>query len=222
MNERVVKNMVKNHESFHRVIKYKLTIMITVYNQEELIIRALNSVPKRNDIEVLIINDCSTDNTLNAVNEWINNNKEVYVRVINNEKNLGIGLTRNVGYDNAQGEYIHSLDSDDYLYTEEYNKVIDMLDGTDIVYINLQTNNGTIFNVDANTQSFYCAGIARFIRKEFLGTSRCPDIRACEDLYLNEEIQARPHTDNFTGIIAYHYNHPREGSLCDLVNKGQI
>lgn len=203
-------------------VKIKLTIIVPVYNQEELITRALDSIPKREDIEVLIINDCSTDNTLEVVKEWIKNNPYLTSRIISHEVNKGLGEAKNTGYDNARGEYINQLDSDDYLYTEEYNKVIDMLDGTDMVYINLKANDGRIFDVNKESQHGLCGGPARFIRKEFLGDTRCPKIRASEDWYLNDELQKKPHTDNFTGIVAYHYNFPREGSLYDLLIKGEL
>ena len=202
--------------------KYKLTIIVPVYNQEELVLRALNSIPKRDDIEVLIINDASTDNTLEVANKWIEDNKDVDARIISHEINLGLGEAKNTGFDNALGEYINQLDSDDYLYTDEYNKVVDMLDGEDMIYINLQANDGSIFDVTEASQHDLCGGPARFIRKEFLGDTRCPAIRATEDFYLNEALQKKEHTDKFTRIVAYHYNFPREGSLYDQWKKGEL
>lgn len=203
-------------------MKYKLTIIVPVYNQEKLITRALDSIPKRDDIEVLIINDCSTDNTLEVVQNWIKENPYLTSRIISHEVNKGLGEAKNTGYDNARGEYINQLDSDDFLYTEEYNKVVDMLDGTDMIYVNLKKNDGSIFEITKETQRGLCAGPARFIRKEFLGNTRCPAIRAGEDWHLNESLQEKPHTDKFTGIVSYHYNFPREGSLYDLMVKGLL
>lgn len=200
----------------------KLSIIVPVYNQEELVIRALDSIPRREDIEIIVINDGSTDNTLKNVLEFKDNHPDMDIRVVINATNKGLGLTKNIGYEYAEGEYIHQLDSDDYLYTDEYVKVLDQLDGTDIVYMNLKTNDGTIFEVNAGTQRGYCAGTVRFIRREFLGDSRCPEVKAGEDWYLNKEIQKKPHTDKFTGIVGYHYNYPREGSLYDLMVKGLL
>ena len=42
-------------------LSYKLSIIIPVYNQEELVIKCLNSIPKRKDVELIITDDCSTD-----------------------------------------------------------------------------------------------------------------------------------------------------------------
>ena len=200
----------------------KLTILIPVYNQEELVIRALNSIPERTDIEILIIDDCSTDNTLENCKKWKKEHSNLDIRIIHNEVNKGLGTTKNIGFDNASGEYIHQLDSDDFLYTDEYKKVIDMLDGTDMVYCNLVKNDGSVFELTAESQRGLCSGIARFIRREFLGDTRCPDIRATEDWHLNEALQVKPHTDKFTRINAYHYNFPREGSLYDQLVKGEL
>jgi len=200
----------------------KLTIFIPVFNQEELVTRALDSIPKRDDIEILIIDDCSTDNTNVNCQKWIEQHQDIDVRIIKHEVNKGLGVAKNTAYDNAKGEYINQLDSDDYLYTEEYNKVIDMLDGTDIVYSNLVKNDGSVFVLTAESQRGLCSGCARFIRKEFLGDTRCREIRAAEDWYLNEELQAKPHTEKFTNINTYHYNFPREGSLYDQLVKGEI
>lgn len=200
----------------------KLTIIVPVYNQEELVIRALNSIPIRDDIEILIIDDCSTDNTLANCEKWKEEHKELDIKVIHNEKNIGLGATKNVGYDNASGKYINQLDSDDYLYTDEYNKIIDMLDDDDVYYCNLVKNDGSVFEITAESQRGLCSGCARFIKKDFLGDTRCPEIRAGEDWHLNEALQEKQHTDNFTGINAYHYNFPREGSLYDQLVKGEL
>ena len=199
-----------------------LTIFIPVYNQEELVLRALDSTPTRDDIEILVIDDCSTDNTLKNVEKYKEEHKEKDIRIIHLEENKGLGNAKNVGYENAKGIYVNQLDSDDYLYTDEYNKVIDMLDGTDMVYMDLKKNDGDIFRLTPESQRNLCSGCARFIKKEFLGDSRCPEIRATEDWHLNEELQKKPHTDKFTGIVGYHYNFPREGSLYDQFVKGEL
>lgn len=199
-----------------------LTIIVPVYNQETLIVRALDSIPRRNDIEALIVDDGSTDNTYEVVKKYAETHTDLNIRIIRLEENKGLGNAKNVGYENALGDYINQLDSDDFLYTDKYQEVMDQLDGTDMVYMDLQIDNGDIWRVNEKTKHIWCGGTLRFIKKTFLGESRCPEIRATEDWYLNEELQAKPHTDKFTGIVGYHYTFPREGSLCDLRNKGEL
>ena len=200
----------------------KLSIIVPVYNQEDLIIRALDSIPKRDDIEVIIVDDASTDSTLEKCIKWIARADYFNIKLISLIENEGLGNAKNVGFDNAEGEYVNQLDSDDYLITENYEKVIDELDGTDIVYSNIEINSGDIFDINKDNQSQYCSGCARFIRREFLGETRCPIIRATEDWHLNDKLQKKPHTDKFTGIVSYHYNFPREGSLYDQFIKGEL
>lgn len=200
----------------------KLSIIVPVYNQEELIIRALNSIPTRDDIEVIIVDDCSTDKTYENCIEWIQEHKEHDIKIYRLEENKGLGNAKNVGFNLAKGEYVNQLDSDDYLITEEYEKVIEELDGTDMVYCDIKINSGDIFHLSKETQSQYCSGCARFIKREFLGDTRCPTIRATEDWYLNDSLQKKPHTDKFTNIVAYRYNFPREGSLYDQFIKGEL
>lgn len=199
-----------------------LTVIVPVFNQEDLIVRALDSIPKRDDIEIIVIDDGSTDYTLDTVLDYRDDHPERRITVISLAENKGLGNAKNVGYTNANGLYINQLDSDDYLYTEEYEKVIEELDGTDMVYMDMRINNGEVWRVNESTKHLWCGGTVRFIKKDFLGGSRCPEVRAGEDWFLNEELQAKPHTDKFTGLVAYHYNFPRPGSLCDLRNRGLL
>ena len=195
----------------------KLTIIVPVYNQEDLILKALESIPKREDIEVIVIDDGSTDKTLAKVMKFQKHNP---INIIHLEENKGLGNAKNVGYNNATGEYINQLDSDDYLYTEEYEKVIDELDGTDIVYMDLQRNDGSVLNFNEESSKEMGSGCARFIRREFLGDLRCQDVRWAEDWFLSHELKEKGATEKYTGIVGYHYNYPRKGSLCDQAING--
>lgn len=199
-----------------------LTIIVPVYNLEDLVVRALDSVPRGQDLEVLIIDDGSTDNTYKVCKKYAKDHKDLDIRIIRLKENKGLGNAKNVGYDNAHGDYINQLDADDYLYTDVYERVIAQLDGSDIVYQNMRVNSGDIWMINEGNKHQWCGGPWRFIRREFLGDKRCPAIRATEDWYLNEELQAIPHTDNFTHLVGYHYNWPREGSLCDLKERGLL
>lgn len=200
----------------------KLTIITPVFNQEELIIKALDSVPRRNDIEVLIYDDASTDNTRANVKKYIEEHPQLDIKLFCGDENKGVGYARNVLLDNAKGEYIHNLDSDDTLITDKYLEAMNHLNGTDMVYINLLINSGRVFALNVWSKHDFCAGTARFIRREFLGDTRCPEIRAGEDWHLNERLLAKNPTEDFTDITAYRYNYPREGSLYDLLRKGKL
>lgn len=190
----------------------KVSVYIPAYNQEELIIKALDSIPIRDDLEVIVIDDCSTDKTLENVLDYQKKSK-LNMKVLQNESNKGVGYTNNVGLDNSIGEYVYELDCDDCLFTDEFNKVIDQLDGTDIVYVNAQINDGFIFRLCEENKHHYCAGWTHFLRKEFLGNERRPLKNLFDDLELNERLLAKQHTEKFTDITCYRYNFPREGSI---------
>lgn len=195
--------------------KILATIFIPVYNQEKLIIRALDSVPIRNDLEIIVLNDASEDNTYDRVLEYQKQHPEKHFTFLSYTKNRGLGAMKNIAYEKAKGIYIGELDSDDYFYTDKLNQVLNQLDGeADIVYMDLEDNDKNLYHLCEQSKRSLCSGICKFIKKSFLGTSRCPEVQtAGEDWVLNEELQKKPHKDKFTNIVAYHYNFPRAGSL---------
>lgn len=201
----------------------KLSVIIPVYNQQDLVIRALASLPRRDDIEVLVRDDGSTDNTLANVQQYAAEHPELNIKIFANGENKGVAYTKNQLLKDAKGEYFHIHDSDDYVQTDEYGKVIDLLGGADIYCFNLRVNDGTIYHLNEVTQNLYCAQIARFIRKGFAEGLQFPeDVRAGDDGYFAADLMARNPRVVFTGITAYYYNYPREGSLTDLRIKGVL
>lgn len=199
----------------------KLSILIPVYNQEKLVIKALENLPRRNDIEVIARDDGSTDDTMVNLLAYKAEHPALNLQVCSNGRNRGVAYTKNRLLEAATGEYFHIHDSDDYVYTDLYSQVIDKLDGEDIYCMNLVVNNGNQLNVDEGSKKLYCAQIARFIRKDFAQGIEFPeDIRAGDDWFFAEALLKREPQTVYTGIPAYHYNYPREGSLCDLRIKG--
>ena len=98
---------------------YDVTIGIPVYNVEHYIRRSLDSALNQQfqgSIELLILDDCSTDKSMNVVREIKENHpKGHHIRIINHHDNLGIGISRNEIIDNAQGKYLFFLDADDFI-----------------------------------------------------------------------------------------------------------
>lgn len=92
-----------------------LSIVIPVYNVQEYLSDSLNSVIgqiKTNDVEVIIVNDGSTDGSLQIAERFVE--MYTFVKVVSIE-NSGLGAARNVGVQNANGMYVQFLDSDDVL-----------------------------------------------------------------------------------------------------------
>lgn len=92
----------------------KISIIVPAYNVENYIEQCLNSIVNQNmsgDLEVIIINDGSTDKTLSLCRKFVDKNDGW---IIVDQKNGGISSARNRGLEIATGEYIAFLDSDDY------------------------------------------------------------------------------------------------------------
>ena len=200
----------------------KVSVLVPVWNQEELVIRALESVPRRDDIEVLVCDDGSTDNTLKNVRAYAKEHKDLNIRILFNRENKGLGYTKNKLYDNAEGEYVYELDSDDALITQEFERAMSWLDGTDLVFVNLRINDGRTLVLNEGSKNTWVGGASKFVRREYLGDIRCENVRVFEDIVVNKGLMAKPHTEKYTGLTVYLYNWPREGSLCWLGSRGLI
>lgn len=182
----------------------KLSIIIPVYNTENYILRALESIPKRPDIEVILINDYSTDSSVEIIQNYIKD-KENYI-LIDLKENVGPGEARNKGIDIAKGDYLFFLDSDDY-FIEGINELLEKLEG-DVIYVGLEMNdNSVLFKKDIN-------GVIRCIKREFLSDTRYPALRYAEDVEIYNKVMFKNPTKHFTDILVWHYNYPRKGSQC--------
>lgn len=95
-----------------------LSFIIPMYNRETLIGRCLDSIldQKADDVEIICIDDASTDNTRKVVEEY--QNKYSNIKMIVNEKNCGQAYARNRGMEKAKGQYIWFVDSDDYIIND--------------------------------------------------------------------------------------------------------
>lgn len=191
----------------------KLSIIIPVYNQEELVIKCLDSIPLRDDIEILLIDDGSTDNTYKNILNYKNNSTK-NIRLFKNNKNMSVGYSRNRGIENSTGEYIMFVDSDDYLYPV-LNEFILELTGEDIVYYGLIENDNThLIPTPSNIENL--CGTVKAIKNTLINNTRYPHINFAEDWYFNKELLNKNPTKKFTNIYLLHYNHPRKNSLFDL------
>ena len=203
----------------------KLSVCIPVWNQEELVIRALDHIPRRDDVEILVRNDGSTDGTLSALFNYKAANPKLDFRIYSNGENKGMYYTLNRLLEDAKGEYFHCHNSDDYVDTDVYNKLIDRLTGMDVLTMDLRVNSGDVWKVVPKTNRVHCAQAIRLIRKKFVddyGITYREDLKAASDWYYNEEMLKHNPVIVYSGLTCYQYNFPREGSLVDLRAKGII
>lgn len=191
----------------------KVSIIMPAYNSEAFIRKALSSIPKRDDIEIIVVNDGSTDNTAAIA-------KEFNVKLIDRKENMGIGYSRREALAAAQGEYIMFFDSDDTIVQENFNLTLDMLTGEDIIYYDLKQNNGVILHLSPATKGIY-PGTDKFIKRTYINQFEYPTRRSYEDVYFNGELHSKPHTDKFTNLIVLNYNFPRENSTSAKWARGE-
>ncbi len=131
------------------------------YWQKKPFTKTLDHLPRRDDMEIIVRDDGSTDNTLANLTRYRKEHPELNLTVSSNDVNQGVARTKNRLLKDAKGEWVHIHDSDDWVYTELYDEMI-------------------------------------------------------------SEWLARDPKTVYSGIMAYHYNFPREGSLFDLQVKGLI
>ncbi|BEN53623.1 glycosyltransferase family 2 protein [Serratia marcescens] len=130
MNETVILD-TRNLET-----KPTLSVIIPVYNTSLFVTRTLSSFDAvgNKDIEIIIVNDGSTDNSINVVSEWIKN-YHGNVALISQE-NKGLSEARNTALRYARGEYISFCDSDDWLNQKTVLDAVKLAkaNGTDVVF----------------------------------------------------------------------------------------
>lgn len=96
-----------------------VSISVITYNSSKYILDTLESIKAQtySPLELVISDDCSTDNTVEVCREWIDRNKERFfnTKIVVAQKNQGISANYNQGMDNCSGEYIKEIAGDDML-----------------------------------------------------------------------------------------------------------
>ena len=106
----------------------KLSVIIPVYNVENYLRQCLDSVVNQTfkDLEIIIINDCSPDNSKSIIEEYIN--KDSRIKFIDNPQNYGYAKSVNSGIKAASGEYISIIESDDYIELNMYEDLLNLIE----------------------------------------------------------------------------------------------
>jgi len=128
----------------------KASVIIPVYNVAPYLKRCLDSVINQTlkDIEIICINDCSTDNSLEILKEYASGDNRIII--IDFNENKGVSVARNKGIKTAKGEYIGFVDSDDYIDLDFYEKLYNRAKET-----NAEIVKGNVKKYDING-SFNC------------------------------------------------------------------
>lgn len=219
---------------------YNITIIIPVYNCEKYISRCMDSIINQNynSVEIIIINDGSTDNTLEKCKKYDENYKNI--RIIN-QTNRGVCYSRNIGIKNAQGKYILFIDADDYLLENSLNNIDELLESEfDIIkfsYIikNKKSEQKIIFeektydfNID-NKEIFFRKFLenshenmvwGQLIKRSLLNNITFKEnLFYAEDFLFNYELYNQAKNIKYTEKIIYNYEKNDDSITMNFKNK---
>ncbi len=117
----------------------EITIIIPLYNYQNYIVETLESVRKQTLplLDLVIVDDCSTDNSLKVATAWAETNANRFNRilVLKNKANYGLGLCRNSGFDAADTSYVLPLDADNRFRSDCCAKLLGAMHQTNAVYV---------------------------------------------------------------------------------------
>lgn len=105
----------------------KVSVLLPVYNGEAYIEETIISILAQtfNDFELIVIDDCSSDETLRIINKYIHDSR---VHVISNDKNLRLAETLNKGMTYCSGKYIARIDADDIAFPTRLSEQFEFLE----------------------------------------------------------------------------------------------
>jgi len=116
----------------------KVTVIVPHYNYGHFVAEALDSVRAQSlaKLDLVIVDDCSTDDSLDVLLGWVRQNAERFNRLVlfRNQHNVGLGPSRNVGFDAAETRFILPLDADNRLLPECCERLLAALEGKDIAF----------------------------------------------------------------------------------------
>lgn len=199
-----------------------LSIIVTVYNNEKYIEKCLKSIGNfdKNNIEVIIVNDGSKDNSREIIKKLNINNQYKYIE----QSNGGVSRARNRGIQEANGEYLWFIDGDDFIERDSINKILQELKvypETEVLYfgINYYDKNYNFLGKDlVNHKNYYEKGILfnspcnKIYKKVFLENY---DVKFCETFDLGEDMNFNfkvfSNTSKIKVIQEKLYNYYRSG-----------
>ena len=193
-----------------------------VYNAEKYLSTAIESILKQTykNIELICVNDCSTDDSLNILIKYKNNDSRI--KIINNQKNMGSGYSRNIGLNNTAGKYVLFLDADDFYEHNAVEVLHNELIGHNVyvvcsnIYeykngndIPMKLYSGILYVPDKQSSEFFISTIAKIYDVDFLNkyNIRFGDYRISEDRLFMQKIYAHIDKIWLSDFLSYHWRY---------------
>lgn len=181
----------------------KLSIVIPIYNAEKYIDQCLESILIEVDenVEIILVEDCSTDNSLTICKKWLNKDKRI--NLFKNDVNSGVSFSRSRGLKYSTGNYIMFVDADDFFSRGWYNKVCTVLElhtGCDYIIFSssitkTMDRDRLIHVLLGMQQGCNISGVfSKLFRKQFLIDNNLidmPDVIHGEDMLFNLSVVIR-------------------------------
>ena len=184
----------------------KVSVIVPVYNSSKHLRKCLDSLKNQTleDIEFIIVNDCSSDDSLDIICEYLDDSRFI---LINNKRNRGAGYSRNKGISRSNGEYIGFVDSDDYISTSMYENMYRCAtdNDCDIVVSNLsfvKDDNGNCNSSSSISTSGYRIDFEKDPEMIYFES---PSV--CNKLYRSELVKKHPFVEGVMfEDVAFTYN----------------
>lgn len=217
----------------------KISVIVAAYNVDKYLERCINSIVSQSlkDIEIIIVNDGSTDNTRSIIEKFQKNDKRI---IVINQDNSGISKARNIALSKATGEFVLFVDGDDWIQHDSLSKLYNLakIEKADVVCFNffyaykdknIICNDFKMFD-KLNSHEFIKATLlldiapvvwAKLLRREFLVDNmiKCPEgVAYGEDMATSVNIALNSKKVAFLNEPLYFYRQ-REDSITKELSK---
>ena len=147
----------------------RVSIIIPVYNVAEYIEECLISVFNQtySDIEVIVVNDCSPDNSMGIVENVKGQKNDSRIKIINHSENKGLSEARNSGIRAASGEYLFFLDSDDRILPNSIEMLMSECDGKDMAVGGIITHENKSYSALDNAIYYGADAAGAFLKGKY-------------------------------------------------------
>ena len=207
---------------YNLVMKINYTIIIPHYNIPDLLMRCLRSIPIREDIQVIVIDDCSPN-----ADTYLSNYPELsrpYLEFYSTEIGGSAGRARNVGLDHAKGKWLIFADADDFFengFVIILDSLVDSKD--DVIYFDYRSVKSddlskpstrddthhyylqTYHNKNIYARSYFPCPVAKMVRKSLVESYkiRFDETRWSNDFYFSVSIGCYAESINFDNHVIY-------------------
>lgn len=213
-----------------------ISVIIPMYNPGELLSRMIESLLKQTyrDLEILLIDDGSTDNTRQFCNSIIEKDKRFQYFY---QENAGVSAARNFGLQKAKGEFIAFLDADDCIDDNYFEELLLACQNADIAVcdVSVENEHGKIIsrfslqnqilpstealNYLLKRQNINSGPCAKLFRSSVIGNCQFPSLSVYEDILFVVQIFLNARSINITNRTAYHYYQNSQSAMHQAVQK---